>query len=61
MHTDYRLYLDDILDAIRQIIFYVENQDEDAFATYRKTRDAVIRNMEIIGEAAGCVIRGSGV
>lgn len=53
MPRDYRLYLDDILDAIHQIRSYVEGQDEEAFAADRKTQDAVIRNLEIIGEAAG--------
>ena len=43
MHRDFRLYLDDILDAIRQIRSYVEGQDEDAFAADRKTQDAVSR------------------
>jgi len=53
MPRDYRLYLDDILDAIHQIRSYVQGQDEEAFASDRKTQDAVIRNLEIIGEAAG--------
>ena len=52
MSRDSRLYLDDILEAIHQIRTYVANQDEEAFATDRKTQDAVIRNLEIIGEAA---------
>ena len=53
MRRDYRLYLDDILDAVHQIRSYVQGQDEEAFASDRKTQDAVIRNLEIIGEAAG--------
>jgi uncharacterized protein with HEPN domain len=53
MHRDFRLYLDDILDAIQQIRSYVEGLDEKAFGLDRKTQDAVIRNLEIIGEAAG--------
>ena len=53
MHRDSRLYLDDILEAIHQIRTYVANQDEEAFATGRKTQDAVIRNLEIIGAADG--------
>lgn len=53
MPRDFRLYLDDILDAIRQIRLYVGTQDETAFLADRKTQDAVIRNLEIIGEAAG--------
>ena len=52
MHRDYRLYLDDILDAIDRISEYVEGMDDDAFISDRKTQDAVIRNLEIIGEAS---------
>ena len=53
MHRDFRLYLDDILDAIHQIQIYVEGLDEESFGSDRKTQDAVIRNLEIIGEAVG--------
>ena len=53
MPRDFRLYLDDILEAIHQIRTYMADQDEETFTTDRKTQDAVIRNLEIIGEAAG--------
>jgi len=53
MFRDFRLYLDDILGAIHQIRTYLANQDEETFKKDRKTQDAVIRNLEIIGEAAG--------
>lgn len=53
MPRDFRLYLDDILEAIGRIRLYVEGQDEAAFRADNKTQDAVIRNLEIIGEAAG--------
>ena len=53
MHRDFRLYLDDILEAIHQIQTYVEGLDEESFGSDRKTQDAVIRNLEIIGEAVG--------
>jgi uncharacterized protein with HEPN domain len=53
MPRDYRLYLDDILEAIGNIREYVKGMDYDAFARDKKTRDAVVRNLEIIGEAAG--------
>jgi uncharacterized protein with HEPN domain len=53
MSRDIRLYLDDILEAIHQIRTYLADQDEEAFTKDRKTQDAVIRNLEIIGEAAG--------
>lgn len=52
MHRDFRLYIDDILDAVDQIRIYTEGLDEPAFKKDRKTQDAVIRNLEIIGEAA---------
>lgn len=51
MPRDYRVYLDDIADAVDQIESYVEGMDYDAFIEDRKTIDAVIRNLEIIGEA----------
>lgn len=53
MRRDFRLYLDDILEAIQQIRTYLADQDEEAFKNDRKTQDAIIRNLEIIGEAAG--------
>lgn len=53
MHRDHRLYLDDIMEAVAQIREYTASTDYDAFARDRKTQDAVVRNLEIIGEAAG--------
>lgn len=53
MSRDFRLYLDDILEAIDQIRIYMAGFSEEDFAEDRKTQDAVIRNLEIIGEAAG--------
>ena len=53
MPRDHRLYLDDILEAVGNIREYVTGLDYDAFARDKKTRDAVVRNLEIIGEAAG--------
>ena len=52
MPRDYRVFIDDILDAISQISEYTSGYDIYAFAKDRKTMDAVIRNLEIIGEAA---------
>jgi len=45
-------YLGHILEAIERIHLYIEDIDEVAFLADRKTQDAVIRNFEIIGEAA---------
>ena len=53
---DWRLRIEDMLDAARAIAGFVgefiESSDIDAFARDRKTVDAVVRNLEVIGEAA---------
>lgn len=45
-------YLEHILQAIERIELYLEDTDEIGFLNDIKTQDAVIRNFEIIGEAA---------
>lgn len=52
MKRDYRVYVDDILEAFEKIEKYVEGMSFDEFTEDTKTIDAVIRNFEIIGEAA---------
>lgn len=52
MKRDSRLYLQDIIDSINSIYEYTKDMDLDAFKNDRKTQDAVVRNIEIIGEAA---------
>lgn len=52
MHRDFRLYLDDILSACDRIREYVEGMDRVSFIGDSKTVDAVVRNLEIIGEAS---------
>lgn len=52
----YRTWLfrvNDILDAITTIRQYVAGMNYEDFVADRKTVDAVIRNLIIIGEAAG--------
>ncbi len=49
---DYRLFLQDILESIERIEEYTEGYDFETFTKDRKTIDAVLRNLEIIGEAA---------
>ncbi len=53
MPRDPRLYLDDILEAIGNIRVYTSEIDYAGFEKDKKTQDAVVRNLEIIGEAAG--------
>lgn len=52
MLRDFNVYLDDILEAIARIRKYVKGLSESGFLADSKTQDAVIRNLEIIGEAA---------
>ncbi len=52
MPRDYKQQFDDILQAITFIREYIKDMDYNAFEADRKTQDAVIRNLEIIGEAA---------
>ena len=47
----YNQSLQDILDSISHIEDFVSEMEFDDFAADRKTVDAVIRNIEIIGEA----------
>ena len=46
---DHKLYLNDILSAIRQIEKFVEDMSFDAFCDDDKTLSAVIRKFEVIG------------
>ena len=45
-------YLEHIIEAIERIDEYLADVSEVTFLEDRKTQDAVIRNIEIIGEAA---------
>jgi len=45
-------YIRDIQEAISRISLYTEDMNYNSFSRDIKTQDAVIRNLEIIGEAA---------
>ncbi len=51
MLRDYRVYLDDILEAISWIRIYTIDFTYESFQDDRRTVDAAVRNLEIIGEA----------
>ena len=51
MKRDYKLYLNDIKDCIKQIEEYLKNISEEEFKKNKMLQDAVIRRFEIIGEA----------
>ena len=52
MPRDSNVYLDDILRAIAKIQSYSADMSSEALTNDEKTLDAVVRNLEIIGEAA---------
>lgn len=54
-YKDWRVRVDDMLEAIQRCVAYVDGIDERAFAGDQRTIDAVARNLEIIGEAANKV------
>ena len=51
MSRDYSVFLEDIIEAIGYIREYTAGYSFEDFTKDRKTRDAVVRNLEIIGEA----------
>jgi uncharacterized protein with HEPN domain len=51
MPRDYKVSLDDVLEAVERIESYTSGMDKAQFQADRKTIDAVVRNLEIIGEA----------
>ena len=48
---DHSLFLEDIETSCRKIISFVEGYTFDEFLRDEKTFDAVVRNLEVIGEA----------
>ena len=51
MPRDYRLYLDDILEACRKVEGYLQGVFRDQFDGDSMRIDAVLHNLHIIGEA----------
>ena len=49
---DYKLYLHDIKEAVEKIEIFTKGSTFEEFVEDAKTVDAVIRNLEILGEAA---------
>lgn len=52
-HAD---YVEHILDAAKQIRLYVADSNKEAFLQDRKTQDAVILKILVIGEAAAQIL-----
>ena len=52
MKRDYKLYINDIKESIKQIEKYLQGISEEEFKKDKKLQDAVIRRIEVIGEAS---------
>ncbi|MEM9687115.1 MAG: DUF86 domain-containing protein [Bacteroidota bacterium] len=55
---DIRLLLEDMLESSLKIKRYTEGLDYNSFIIDDKTTDAVVRNFEVIGEAANRIDSG---
>ncbi|MYC96372.1 MAG: DUF86 domain-containing protein [Caldilineaceae bacterium SB0661_bin_32] len=49
---DPRLYLNEIIEACNKVSGYIQSLDEGTFLQDELYQDAVVRNVEIIGEAS---------
>lgn len=52
MFRDYRVYLDDMQVCAEKALRYIQGMTYEEFVGDEKTFDALVRNLEIIGEAA---------
>lgn len=46
------LLIEDLIDAMKKIERYIIDMDWESFQSDEKTSDAVVRNLEVIGEAS---------
>lgn len=51
MKRDHLDYIQDILDSIKEVETFIKGFDYNAFEKDRKTVNAVVRSLEVIGEA----------
>ncbi|CAA7614252.1 DUF86 domain-containing protein [Magnetospirillum sp. UT-4] len=51
-HKDWKVRVEDMLEALARIDSYVDGMNAKAFLADPRTQDAVVRNLEILGEAA---------
>lgn len=49
---DWRLYISDMIEFCERIVSYTDGLDLESFEADRRTYDATMRNIELIGEAA---------
>ena len=49
---DWRLYVQDMIQFAERVLSYTKGMDQSAFIADKRTYDAVLRNIELIGESA---------
>ena len=54
---DDSIYIDHILNSINRILDYISGKDREAFEADQLTQDAVVRQLEVIGEATKRVLK----
>ena len=50
---EWRFYLDDMIGFAEAVLAYTDGLDQTGFVASRLNYDATLRNLELIGEAAG--------
>ena len=55
MSRSWRLFLEDIIEASDRVLRYSEGKDLPTFSADEMAYDAVLRNLQVIGEAAKAV------
>jgi len=55
---DDSIYIDHIIKSIDRILDYISGKDRESFEADLVTQDAVVRQLEIIGEATKRVSKG---
>jgi len=51
----WKLFLVDMVESVDKALRYVSGLDFQDFLQDTKTQDAVVRNLEVLGEAAKCI------
>ncbi len=49
---NWKLFVEDMLETIDNILEYTSGLSKDEFLAAKMTKDAVVRNLEVLGEAA---------
>ena len=49
---EWRFYIEDMIEFCERVLSYTESLDQRTFLADRRTYDATLRNLELIGEAA---------